>query len=180
MNRIVRLMRCSGWLGALLLAGGCYFSTGPAVTLGEEIGVEPGEYLCQGESMETLQLRRRVEANAGGPDVIYSLDRTDYRLARVDTGFYLAQGNEASAFSYAFIDVSDVTRIRVLGPDPQAAVRMRDLAARHRLRTAAYLASGDRDAMLTGAAADVRSFLLAHDRSLLSERANCTRKPLQR
>jgi len=159
----------------LSLVGGCYFSTERVIASGEDIGLEAGTYVCKGKTTETIELRKRSETTPSGPDTIYTVERTDYRFAVIGGGLYLVQGTESSSYSYAFVDYSDHNRLRVLTRNPGEAEALRRLAEKHQLGTKPYLAGDDSMAQLTGKAADVRAFLTAQERSMLTELMTCSR-----
>ena len=159
----------------LPLAGGCYFSAERVIASGQDIGLEAGMYVCRSDTTENVELLKRTETGSSGPDVIHTMDGTDYRFAAIGGGLYLVQGTEAANFSYAFADFTDRTRLRLLVRDPQVTDRAYELARSHRLRIEPHSLGSDSLETVSGATANVRAFLVAHDRSMLIERVTCGR-----
>ena len=156
----------------LLSTGGCYLAGERVIDNGEDAGIAPGTYLCRGSTTEAVTLSRRNETAARGTDVVYRVDRTDYRFVSMGNGLWLVQGTETTNFSYGYAERTDATHLRILYRDPAAVARAQELARKHgvQLTIDAKDAGGDK---LAGSSAAIRAFLLAHDRSMLIETMSC-------
>jgi len=173
---IHRLLRLVAVLTLAAVTGGCYFSGPRVIERGSDIGLADGKWECQGSSgTEEMIVEKRNEGTTAAPDIVYRVDKEDYRLEAIGGALFLAQSPfDTGNYAYALIAASDGGRqVRVLARKADAAAAVRALAAQHRVQVETFAPLNDADSFLVGAPADVRALLRALEPSLLMETASC-------
>lgn len=180
MSGTPRLLRLVAVTILAALTGGCYFSAQRVIERGSDIGLADGRWECRGSSgAEEMIVSRRNDGTTAAPDIVYRVDKEDYRLEAIGADLYLAQSTfNAGNFGFAFLVVSDGGRqVRVLARKADAATAVHALATRHRVQVETFAPLNDADSFLAGTPADVRSLLRALDPSLLTETGTCRKIP---
>ena len=176
MAGIDRLLRLAAVALLAAMTGGCYFSAQRIIARGGDIGIAEGKWACTSSSgSEEMTVVRRNDGTTAAPDIVYRVDKEDYRLEAIGGGLYLAQSAfNTDRYAFALLSLSDGgQQVRLMARKAEAAAAVRTLAAQHRVQVETFAPLNDADSFLVGAADDVRALLRALEPSVLAETGTC-------
>lgn len=166
---------------AVLSLTGCYETSGPVLTRGEEVPITPGVYRCLNDrDREPSTATISAPAQLAPGDVVYlaTLDKDRYavRAAAMKGDLFMleARGNDVRGAGHVYVRRLNADRFELLVAESKAQTRLAALARTHNIAIEFPTYGAPR---IDGPADRERAFLLAHTSAELQRTATCQRLP---